>query len=158
MRSIGRVSRGLFRGPRARKVEGLAGRLHDAWRAGRRLPGGGYEPQIRTTADRAWARRHGADRVDIANTGYRDLPADWQRENRESAIVAVRLVTEGRRRGADLSGEEFMESASHAVHEAWLVRNGRRASPEQRLPYRLLPEAEKEKDRLVVRLALELWS
>ncbi|WP_066947687.1 hypothetical protein [Microtetraspora fusca] len=67
-------------------------------------------------------------------------------------------MAEGRRRGADLYGEEFMESASHAVHEAWLVRNGRRASPEQRLPYRLLPEAEKEKDRLVVRLALELWS
>ncbi|GLW98600.1 hypothetical protein [Microtetraspora sp. NBRC 16547] len=34
----------------------------------------------------------------------------------------------------------------------------RRASPEQRLPYPLLPEAEKEKDRLVVRLAVELWS
>jgi hypothetical protein len=101
-------------------------------------------------------RRHATNQVDIANTRYQDLPADWQKENKDSASVAVRLIADGRSQGADLSSSDFMESASSKVHDAWLQRNGEWAPPEQRLPYDQLSEAEKEKDRVVVRAALGL--
>ncbi|MGV9778944.1 hypothetical protein [Streptosporangium sp. NPDC003464] len=152
--SVGHVLESLFKTPRARRVDTVAGRLHDRWRAPRRLDGGGYEPRIKTTTDRAWAKRHGTDRVDIANIDYKRLPRDWRQENRDSADVAVRLVRDGEKRGADLGSEKFMEEASEEVHKEWLRRNGERAPAEQRLPYRELTELEKEKDREVVRAAL----
>ncbi|MEV0195965.1 hypothetical protein [Nonomuraea sp. NPDC050691] len=152
---IGRIFAALLKSPQARRIDTVAGRLHDTWRASRRLPGGGYEPRIKPTTDQAWIRRNGTDQVDIANTRYRDLPADWQKENKESATVAVRLVSDARKRGDDLTSDEFMETASEKVHVAWLRRNGEWAPPEQQLPYRELSHAEKEKDRVVVREALD---
>lgn len=156
MGSIGRILKSLFRTPQARRVDIVAGRLHDRWRAPRRLNGGGYEPRIKTTTDKAWARKNGTDQVDIANTDYKRLPRDWQKENRDSADVAVRLLRDGERRGADLRSEKFMEEAGEEVHKAWLRRNGEWAPAEQKLPYRQLSELEKEKDREVVRAALGL--
>lgn len=153
---VGRLFASLIRTPQARRIDTVAGRLHDIWRAPRRLPGGGYEPRIKTTTDRAWIERHGADQLDIANTRYRDLPADWQKENKESATVAVRLVADARKRGVDLDSEKFTEDASERVHDAWLQRNGAWAPPEQQLPYRRLSEVEKEKDRVVVRAAFDV--
>ncbi|MFI7438536.1 hypothetical protein [Nonomuraea indica] len=153
---VGRLFAALLRTRRARRIDTVAARLHEIWRAPRWRPGGGYEPRLKTTKDPAWIRRHGTDEVDIANTRYRDLPADWQKENRDSAAVGVRLVDDGRRRGADLTSVEFMEEASEQVHIAWLDRNGAWAPPEQRLPYRELSEEEKEKDRVVVRAAVDL--
>lgn len=150
----GRIFMSLFKTRQARRIDAVSDRLHEAWRAPRRLPGGGYEARVKTTTDQAWIRRHGTDQVDIANTRYKDLPADWQKENKESATVAVRLVDDASRRGVDLKGEEFMESASERVHDAWLRRNGEWAPPEQKLPYQELSQVEKEKDRVVVREAL----
>lgn len=154
MSRLGRIFASLARTGQARRADTVAGRLHDRWRASRRLPDGGYEPRMKTTTDPAWIRRHGTDQVDIANTRYADLPADWQKENKESATVAVRLVDDARRRGVDLDSDEFMEAAGEKVHDAWLDRNGGWAPPEQRLPYAELSEEEKEKDRVVVREAL----
>jgi hypothetical protein len=131
--------------------------MHDEWRAPRRLPGGGYEARIKKTSDQRWITSHGTDQVDIANTPYQDLPADWQRENKEAADVAVRLVRDCRRRGADPNSVEFIEAASSRVHDAWLRRNGRRASPAQKVPYAELPEEEKAKDRVFVLMALDLF-
>ncbi|MEU4234125.1 hypothetical protein AB0F17_58465 [Nonomuraea sp. NPDC026600] len=150
----GRIFTSLLKTRQARRIDAVADRLHDAWRTPRRLPGGGYEPRVKTTTDQAWIKRRGTDEVDIANTRYKDLPADWQKENKESATVAVRLVDDARKHGADLKGEKFMESASESVHDAWLRRNGEWAPPEQKLPYHQLSQAEKEKDRVVVREAL----
>ncbi|MDF2705199.1 MAG: hypothetical protein K0R62_851 [Nonomuraea muscovyensis] len=153
---VGRIFAALLRTPRTRRIDTVAARLHEIWRAPRWRQGGGFEPRLKTTKDQAWIRRHGTDEVDIANTRYRDLPADWQKENKDSAAVGVRLVDDGRRRGADLTSVEFMEEASEQVHIAWLERNGAWAPPEQRLPYRELSEEEKEKDRVVVRAAVDL--
>lgn len=154
--SVARIFRSLLRTPRARQVDTVAGRLHDLWRAPRRLNSGSYEPRIKMTTDKAWARKNGTDQVDIANTDYKRLPRDWQKENRDSADVAVRLLRDGEKRGADLRSEKFMEEASEEVHKAWLRRNGEWAPAEQKLPYRQLSELEKEKDREVVRAALGL--
>jgi hypothetical protein len=140
----------------ARTVEKAAGRLHDQWRSARRLETGGYEPRVKTTADASWIDKHGTDQVDIANTRYKDLPADWQKENKASASVAVKIAADAREQGVDLRSSEFMESASEKVHIAWLERNGEWAPTDQKLPYAELSEAEKEKDRVVVRTALGL--
>ncbi|WP_214323350.1 hypothetical protein [Nonomuraea sediminis] len=154
---IGAIMRGMSKTLTKRRVNRVAARFHDEWRAGRRLPDGTYDPRMKTTTDQAWIRKHGTDQVDIANTRYRHLPADWQLENKESARIGVQLVDEARAYGVDVHGPEFMERASSVVHDKWLVRNGEWASPEQRLPYELLSEAEKQKDRDVIRMVLKLW-
>lgn len=156
MSGIGRLLRHLLRSPRARRIDKVSGRLHDEWRAARRLSDGTFEPRIKKTTDKVWARRHGTDEVDIANTRYDDLPADWQKENRESATVAVKAIDAARKNGTDLRHGDFMEDASEKVHDEWLRRNKDWAPPEQSLKYGDLSEAEKEKDRVVVRQALDV--
>ncbi|MEV0147640.1 MULTISPECIES: hypothetical protein [unclassified Nonomuraea] len=156
MSRMGRMLKLLLRSPRTRRIDKVAGRLHDEWRASRLLSDGTYEPRLKTTTDKAWARRHGTDQVDIANTRYDDLPPDWQKENRDSATVAVNAVDRARRNGVDLRSPDFMEDASEHVHDMWLQRNNDWAPPEQRLKYGDLSEVEKEKDRVVVREALDV--
>ncbi|WP_138687876.1 hypothetical protein [Nonomuraea zeae] len=156
MSSIGRLLEHLLRSPRARRIDRVSGCLHDKWREARRLSDGTFDPRIKKTTDQAWARRHGTDEVDIANTRYDDLPVDWQKDNRESATVAVRVIDAARRNGADLRHEDFMEDAGEQVHDEWLRRNKDWAPPEQSLKYADLSEAEKEKDRVVVREALNV--
>ncbi|MCO5990316.1 hypothetical protein NE235_29805 [Actinoallomurus spadix] len=156
MRSLGRIFTRLGERSTSKRVDVVAGRLHEQWRAPRRLEDGTFEPRIKSTTDSAWISRHGTDQVDIANTRYGDLPADWQKENKESARVAVHLVTDAKKEGVDTGSSDFMESASAKVHDAWLERNGEWAPPEQKLPYEELSEAEKEKDRVVVRKALDI--
>jgi hypothetical protein len=155
-RRAGELFAAVERKRSARTVERAAGRLHDHWRSPRRLTTGGYEPRLKTTTDASWIDRHGTDQVDIANTRWKELPADWQKENKASASVAVKVAADARKQGVDLRSGEFMEFASEKVHIAWLERNGEWAPAEQRLPYAELSEAEKEKDRVVVRTALSL--
>ncbi|MEO3804905.1 hypothetical protein [Nonomuraea sp. B1E8] len=151
---IGALMRSMSTTLTNRRVEKVAGRFHDKWRAPRRLPDRTYEPRMKTTTDPAWIKKHGTDQVDIANTRYRSLPADWQHENRESARIGVQLVDEARASGVNVRGERFMEESSSVVHDKWLARNGSWAGEEQRRPYELLSEAEKEKDRDVIRTVL----
>lgn len=66
------------------------------------------------------------------------------------------LVLSALRAGHDLISADFVEDASDVVHIAWLDRNRAWAEPEQLPPYRDLSEAEKEKDRVVVRAAVDL--
>lgn len=156
VKSIGRLFDRLGERGISKKVDKVASRLHEQWRSSRRLEDGTFEPRLKTTTDSAWIKKHGTDQIDIANTRYENLPADWQKENKASADVAVRLVTDGRRAGVDVHSPDFVESASAKVHDAWLERNGEWAPPEQQLPYEALSEEEKAKDRFVVLNALEV--
>ncbi|MEQ4723234.1 hypothetical protein [Nonomuraea sp. B19D2] len=151
---IGALMRSMSTTLTNRRVDKIANRFHDAWRAPRKLPDGTYKPRPKPTTDPVWIKKHGTDQVDIANTRYRNLPTDWQRENRESARIGLQLVDEARASGVDVRTERFMEEASSVVHDKWLVRNRNWASEEQRRPYELLSEAEKEKDRDVIRMVL----
>lgn len=64
--------------------------------------------------------------VDIAHVAYSDLPADWQRENREAAATAVSLVSEAAIGVQGQKGDpakEVMSALSSKVHDAWRQRN-----------------------------------
>ena len=68
--------------------------MHDEWRAPRRLDDGRYEPRPKKTTDQAWIAKNNTDEVDIANTDYKDLPVDREKETKASATVAVGLTAE----------------------------------------------------------------
>ena len=128
----------------------VASRLHDLWREPRRLAqptpdGAQFEPRIKNV--------NGVD-YDIANLSYTELPEKFQYENRESARVAVERAVLALLDETPLDAA-FVEEASDVVHRQWMERNGSWAPPEQMKPYEALPEDEKEKDRVIVRAAID---
>lgn len=139
-------------------VAQLGNVLHDEWRAPRRVgETDRYEPRVKKTKDQQWSEAHGgAVEVDIANTAYNDLPSDWQFENQASAQVTVDRIADVVAAGDELDAT-FVESASSVLHDEWLKRNGAWAAAEQKLTYAELSEAEKEKDRVIVRKGVELY-
>lgn len=124
---------------RDRMVAATAALLHDAWRAPRALPGGGFEPRLKPDG--------AGGEVDIANANFADLPAMWQEENLAAAAFAVDFLL--RHPGVGV------EAMSALVHQDWLSRNARQAEPAQLVAYEELSEDEKEKDRRVARAAQE---
>lgn len=139
-------------------VAKVASKLHDAWREPRRIEGTNtFEPRIKPAKDEAWIASHnGQTEVDIANTSYEDLPEPWKAENRAAAQSAVNEIKKAEASGIPLD-ESFIETASDAQHVEWLERNGSWAEEQQKLPYSELPESEKEKDRIVIRTALDVY-
>lgn len=132
-------------GEREGNIYDLASTLHEEWRKTRLNPDGTYEPRIKSTSDQAWIdSRGGVAEVDIANTSFGELPADWQEENTiASAIVIDELAK------YDLSevSDDVVEQISSTVHDKWLERNGWAKGGELDVPYIELPETEKAKDR-----------
>jgi hypothetical protein len=122
----------------------VAAAFHDAWRAGRRKPDGSYEPRIKETKDPVWIKAHNTNQVDIANTPYQALPADWQAENKASAEIAVQLILAQK---GQLLTPDFIEQGSNLIHVKWLERNAWAKGGELDKPYAQLPEPEKQKDR-----------
>ena len=139
------------------RVENLSNEIHEEWRGHFwREELKDYEPVIKKTKDPAWSQAHGgATEVDIANTKYEDLPSEWQGENKISAEIAITTVEKTIKDGMPLN-ESFIEAASSVLHDKWLERNGSLALPEQNKPYIELSEEEKEKDRIIIRKAIEI--
>lgn len=135
----------------------LGGLLHDEWRAPRKQEDGTFDPRIKKTKDQEWIKNYGTEEVDIANTKYEDLPEDWKGENKISAEVTLTEIYKAKNGNEGLN-DEFVEKASAILHEKWLERNGSWAPAEQKLPYTELSEEEKEKDRVIIRKGLEIFS
>ncbi|MFA5840832.1 MAG: hypothetical protein WC847_00985 [Candidatus Paceibacterota bacterium] len=115
---------------RQNMITTLAALLHESWRK-RQYVSGEYTPRIKTTIDKRWIDAHGGlAQIDIANTPFAELPADWQEENLLSAKVAI----------------EKMEEVLYLIHDNWLDRNDQSASEEQKVQYSRLPSHEKLKD------------
>lgn len=131
-------------------IETVAGALHEDWRRPRLQPDGSYEPRVKTTNDSAWIAARGTDQVDIANTPFHELPADWQAENRSAASVVVRLMGD---RAIDLAQEADRQHAGHVIHEAWLERNDWARGGELDVPFAELPPEEQAKDLAQVAIA-----
>jgi len=125
---------------RAKMIENLASMMHEKWRQGRYNPETKtYTPRLKSVKDQDWIAKHnGVAEVDIANTAFADLPADWREENFLSAKAAI----------------EKIEGVLNLIHDDWLDRNDQSASPEQKAQYSRLPKAEKEKDIDVLEEAL----
>lgn len=139
-------------------VTKVASKLHEAWRESRRITGTDtFEPRIKPAKDVEWTAKNGGQtELDIANTPYENLPKPWQAENKAAAESAVSEIKKAQEQNLPLD-ESFVETASNAQHVAWLERNGSWAEEGQKLPYPELSETEKEKDRVVVRTALEAY-
>lgn len=142
-----------------RLVDRMAGMLHDEWRRGRLKsgthgqPDAVYEPRMKPS---------GLDdgrEIDIAQA-YDRLTPKWQAENKAAAAVALWLVRREMSTGVGL--EEMrsgpgLERLAADVHEAWMQRNPRADyNAAQHVPYASLPEAEKQKDRDQVLMAVDL--
>ena len=136
-------------------INKLGSLLHEEWRAPRKKEDGTFDPRIKKTKDLDWSKENGAEEVDIANTDYNNLPEDWKGENKISAEVAVTEVEKAIDAGIPLD-ESFIEDASSTLHDKWLERNGSWAPAEQNKPYTELSEEEKEKDRVIIRKAIEV--
>jgi hypothetical protein len=138
----------------------VGAKLHDEWRAPREekdadgVGTGKFAKRIKTTKDETWKTAHGTAEVDIANTKYDDLPEDWKGENKISAEVAIGEIYKVGGKSLD---ETFVEKASAVMHEKWLERNGSWAPAEQNKPYAELSDGEKEKDRVIIRKAIEIF-
>lgn len=134
--------------------EVVASELHEDWRKTRLNEDGSYEPRVKATKDESWIAAHGGtSEVDIANTTYEDLPADWKAENAAAGeIVATELVIL-QRNGVETTPEVVEEIASK-VHDKWLERNTWASGGELDVPYDQLPEEEKAKDRDQVMIGL----
>lgn len=170
--TIEKVEKELEKKEGARKEEKtgeLASLLHDEWRASRKKEDGTFNPQVKVlvATDDGKEKWFNADKVpptakelkrqDIANTDYENLDPYYQGENKISAEVAIGEVYKNRNAIDDYNREAFIEGASNVMHEKWLERNGSWAPPEQKLPYAELSEEEKEKDRVIIRRAIEIY-
>lgn len=136
--------------------------FHDAWRAPRwKADEGRFDPRIKTTTDAAWIEAHGGNQVDIANCGFAELPADWQKENRAAAEQAWELINRAvahahvpeSLRDATVLPPDFVRSASRAIHDSWVERNRQWAPDNLKKPFDDLPPEEQEKDIAAVRAA-----
>ena len=134
----------------------LSSLLCNEWRSSCKQKNGSFEPRMEKTKDKEWIRIHGTDGIDIASTSFAELPKDWQKENRIAAEIVMNEVFRAVESGRSLN-EVFVEEASAVVHGKWLERNSERASIEQRKLFRELSENEKEKDRIQIRKAIEIF-
>ena len=142
-----------------RMVDRMAGMLHDEWRRGRLKAGTHGQPDA---VYKSCMKPSGLDdgrEIDIAQA-HDSLAPKWQAENREAAAIAIWLVRREMSQGTGLDemrSGSGLERLAADVHEAWMQRNPRADyNAAQHVPYASLPEAEKQKDRDQVLIAVDL--
>lgn len=92
--------------------------------------------------------------VDIANTAFSDLPADWKKENllvNEGVVDVLMDKLESR----EALNEGTVDDVAAFVHEQWLLRNPWAKAGDLDVPFSELSEEEQEKDRQYVRAAMQ---
>lgn len=137
-------------------IDKLAGILHDCWRKERIDKSGVPKSQVERTTDNLWIQSHCSEEVDLANTNYKDLPLDWKNENSASVKVALIEIYRAEKRGENID-DSFIEKVSALIHGEWLSRNTNSKFLFQDMPYSELSDEEKEKDRAVVRRAIDFY-
>ena len=152
-----------------KKVEAFASQLHDEWRQPRwKEESQSYDTRVKVLAKTEDGKDKWFDenkvpptaqelkRQDIANTDYKNLDPHWQFENKSAAQDSMKILMDADEAGKNFD-EKFIEDASAKLHEEWLSRNGSWAPPEQNKPYPELSEEEKEKDRTIIRKAIDVY-
>lgn len=141
------------------KVEKIGSALHADWQKTQALlDDGTRKPKMKPTKDGAWVKAHGgATEVDIANTPFADLPEDWQKDNRDAAVVVQRIL-KARGGKVDLSDEKTRLEVGDEIHKAWLERHGTEEWVKESgldKPFAELPRGEQDKDTDQVKIAME---
>lgn len=138
-------------------VNALANEYHEDWRQTRAQEDGSFEPRIKDTSDEAWVESHGSNQVDIANTSYDDLPADWQAENKAAAVAVVDIMLDNSG-DLDLANSEIRSKVGDQIHSAWLSRNEWASGGDLDKPFDDLPLDEQEKDIRQAEIAQKLFN
>ena len=142
-------------------VQDTASAAHDAWAADFHKSNGKGAQRVKKTKDAAWIKANGTDEVDIANTKFKDLPSDWQKENLEgakSAYDALHKVYGSNKKAGGFAKPSDLDKASSHVHDKWLERNGSWAPEHQKVKFNKLSTEEKDKDRMFVDAALRSYA
>ena len=137
-------------------VNYVADAMHDKWRDDR-----GHAPRWKEmdAESIAWLAKSPANanavritdkyvaEIDIAALTNSQLPPQFSGENNSAAEGAVSIVLDNPTMTTD--------EVATVVHSQWVERNASWAAAELQVPYDQLPDVEQEKDRVIVRLALE---
>jgi hypothetical protein len=113
--------------------------------------------RVKVTTDEMWIEKNDTNQADLAKLDYFELPKDWKESRWLGAKAAFNALLETINADKPLD-DKFIEYASNVVHEEWLWRNRAIAEDEHKLSYELLSEDVKEKDRIFVRSAIEIYS
>lgn len=134
-------------------VEQIASAFHDSWRKERLKKDGTYEPRWKKVKDANFVEKldlanlpstvriteDNDVEIDIANSPYSELSADWQSENKQAAEFVIGILTSGKNYTRDQIGD--------LIHNAWLERNPWALSDRVlSKPFAELPEKEKNED------------
>ena len=136
-------------------IEAIASLSHERFRDIYRKVNKGT--RIKKTKDQKWIKQHKTNQADLAKLNYFELPEDWRMERWLGAKEALDILLERVRIGKSLDGK-FVEYASKIIHKEWLERNIDRAKDEHKVSYEELSNEAKEKDRIFIRVAIELYS
>lgn len=86
----------------------------------------------------------------INNIDFDELPDDWKNENISSAEIALDQVLLQVKNEGEFDNN-FIESSARVLHQKWLERNN------ENIPYEDLTEKDKEKDRIFIKIAIEIY-
>jgi hypothetical protein len=120
------------------KVIQFASKAHDMWR----------NQHIKTNGDVPRVKKNSDSTEGDINVSFHKLHPDWKKENVAAGKAALAAVKKH---------PNNLEKASEHVHNEWMKRNPKQDyNAHQHKPYKDLPEDEKEKDRVHVRLMKSL--
>lgn len=153
---------------RAAMLTGIMDKSQAAWKADRLAKSPEETTRFRKTKDTAWIKanegtgllrkndsgEHEADLLGI--DAAQELPREYKADTERSAMIALGAVINASREGRTLD-DAFIDEVATVIHVRWLDVHGNDeyTTPEQKLPYAELSEAEKDRDRLFVRFAIE---
>jgi hypothetical protein len=136
-------------------IEEIANLTHEKFRKIYRDVNNGT--RVKTTIDEVWIKKYGNNQADLAKLDYFELPNDWQKGRWFGAKVALDAVLDVVKNSKSLD-KKFIEYVSNLVHEEWLNRNHNIAKNEHKLSYKQLSAELKEKDRIFVYSAIEIYN
>ncbi|MBQ0017282.1 MAG: hypothetical protein KBT30_01460, partial [Clostridiales bacterium] len=134
----------------------IASDLHEDWRKTRLKEDGSYDPRWKKIKDEQFISKlnnnklpsnirlneEGAYEIDIANTSYENLSADWQEENKKAGEVVATIILR-----EEETEKKYSEGKIGAIiHDAWLARNDWAKGGELDVPFDKLPKNEQDKD------------
>ena len=137
--------------------------MHDRWREKRKQSNGTYKPKIKILIKKEDGIEHWYNQdylssldvlaiQDIAKNDFDHLHYKWKEKKINYTIDVIKTVK--RMYAQDIKD---LEDISSEVHKQWMANHPKnKTNMNQYVPYESLSEEEKEKDRELVRIVLEV--